>query len=122
VVEDDLVLQELIAKVLAYSDVDVLTAADGRAGVTLAREERPNLILMDRMMPVLDGIAAIKELKADPATRSIPTIAMSAGRNLRVHADDLPADGVLAKPFDIDVLLALVEFETRPDVPLSGAE
>jgi CheY-like chemotaxis protein len=100
----------------------VLTAADGRAGVTLAREERPNLILMDRMMPVLDGIAAIKELKADPATRSIPTIAMSGGRNLRVHADDLPTDGVLAKPFDIDVLLALVEFETRPDVPLSGAE
>jgi CheY-like chemotaxis protein len=104
-----------LPKVLAYSEtsLDVLTAAGGRTGVRLARERHPDLILMDLMEPVLDGVAAIKALKADPATRRIRTIAMSAGHNLRLHVDDLPADGVLAKPFDLEALLTLVEDATR---------
>ncbi|HMM41182.1 MAG TPA: response regulator, partial [Thermomicrobiales bacterium] len=105
---------------------DVHTAGDGQSGVNAARTLRPDLILMDLMLPVLDGMEATRQLKADPATRDIPVIAISAGPNLRIHASDLPADGVVAKPFDLDTLLAAITVQLRrrsaPDGPRSAAD
>lgn len=60
------------------------------------------------VLPVLDGEPALSILKEDPATRDIPTVAMSAGVNLKQHATVSKADGMLSKPFDIGALLAQI--------------
>jgi len=66
---------------------------------------------MDIMLPVMDGATAIRELKRHPETRPISIIAMSAGYNLTVHSDRLPADDVLRKPFNLDVLLTTLTLQ-----------
>jgi CheY-like chemotaxis protein len=78
------------------------------AALGLARQERPDLILMDLRLPTVDGSDAIRILKSDPETRDIPIIAVSAGSTLRAEAADLPVDAVISKPFDVDTLLAEV--------------
>jgi CheY-like chemotaxis protein len=113
VVEDDPIIQSLIVEFLSDEGFDMLSATDGRAGVEIARREHPDLILMDLMLPVVDGMSATRTLKKDPGTRPIPIIAISAGMNLRVHAEHLPADGVVGKPFDLDTLLAAVTVQLQ---------
>jgi len=68
---------------------------------------------MDLMLPVMDGASATRIIKTNPTTASIRVIAMSAGANLRLLADNLPADGVVGKPFDLDALLADVAIQLR---------
>jgi CheY-like chemotaxis protein len=116
VVEDDPVIQNLIVEFLTDEGFDVMAAADGQTGIDIAQDEHPDLILMDLMLPVLDGMAATRSLKSDPRTRAIPVIAISAGTNLRLHAERLPADGVVGKPFDLDALLAAIMVQLQaPD-------
>jgi DNA-binding response OmpR family regulator len=89
----------------------VAIARDGAQGLMLARDWSPDLILMDIMLPAVDGSTAIRRLKADPETAEIPIVAMSAGRTIRSQSEALAhADAALAKPFDIDALLAQVAF------------
>jgi len=125
-VEDDPAIRSLILELLAEEGYDVHVAVDGQSGVRAARSNRPDLILMDLMLPVLDGMAATRQLKRDPATCQIPIIAISAGTNLRIHANDLPADGVVAKPFDLDTLLAAITVQLRrrssPEGPRPAAD
>lgn len=83
-----------------------LLAGDGETALALVRETNPSVVLMDLMMPILDGFEAIRRLKADPATAHIPVIAVTAlGRSTdRQRALDIGADEYLSKPFDLDVL------------------
>jgi len=113
IVDDDPAIGEMLDELLTDEGYETLRAADGKTAIEIAQKNRPSLILMDLMLPVLDGASAIQALKADPQTRQIRIIAMSAGANLRLHADRLPADGVLGKPFDLDALLADVAIHTR---------
>lgn len=112
-VEDEPAIRSLLVELLLEEGYEVRTVEDGRAGVHAARTSRPDLILMDLMLPVMDGMAATRQIKGDPATREIPIIAISAGTNLRIHASDLPADGIVAKPFDLDSLLASITLHLR---------
>ncbi len=105
VVDDDPAIRTLLDDVLESEGYDVLHAPNGEAAVEIAKTRKPHLILMDLMMPVLDGPSAVRILKTDSRTKQIRIILMSAVMNLRHHSDDLPADGVLAKPFDLDTLL-----------------
>ena len=114
IVDDEAEIRDVLSLLLAGEDIEVVAAADGREGLRLARECRPDLILMDIHMPTLDGVTAIALLKRDPRTAHIPVIAMSAGRNLRRQVAGLSADGLLAKPFDLDELLAHVGLYNRP--------
>jgi two-component system, cell cycle response regulator DivK len=106
IVDDDPAILNMLDELLRDESYETLLAADGRTAVEIAREMSPDLILMDLMLPVMDGPTAIRELKRDPSTESIHIIAMSAGANLRMHADQLPADSVIGKPFDLNTLLA----------------
>lgn len=117
IVDDEPGVADLIDTVLREEGYTVAIARDGVEGLMLAREWDPDLILMDVMLPGLDGGAAIRRLKNDPATESIPIVAMSAASNIRRLRDELKeADGALSKPFDIDSLLAQVAFHlTRRD-------
>ncbi len=106
VVDDDPTIRDVLDQILAEYGYIPLLAGNGRVGVEIARGKQPSLILMDLMMPVMDGTTAIKLLKEDPATSWMRIIAMSAGVNLRNYAEELSADSLLGKPFDIDVLIA----------------
>ena len=81
---------------------DVMTASNGRAGIVSARTQRPDAILLDVMMPGLDGPATLAELKADPLTRDIPVVFLTAKTQAaeRTRLSELGAAGILVKPFD----------------------
>ena len=89
---------------------DVAEAANGRIALDLARSLSPALVLMDLLMPELDGFQAARLLKADPALASIPVVAVSASVYDQTQAESLCAgcDGFLPKPVDFDSLLALL--------------
>jgi len=77
-VEDNEMNRDMLMRRLQRKGFQVLTAVDGIAGVDVARAETPDLILMDMSLPVLDGWAATRRLKDDPATSAIPVIALTA--------------------------------------------
>ena len=91
----------------------VLTAVDAEAGLTLARNERPDLILMDIQLPGMDGLEATAVLKRDEATRAIPVIAVTAlamkGDEERIRAAG--CNGYVAKPISIHKFLTTVAAE-----------
>jgi two-component system, cell cycle response regulator DivK len=105
VVEDVELNRDLLVQLLE-EEYDILTAADGAAGVELAGRERPDLILMDLSLPVLDGWEATRRLKADPGTRAIPVIALTAHamRGDEERALACGCDDDLTKPIDEDAL------------------
>lgn len=112
VVEDVELNRDLLVQLLEV-DFDILTAVDGAQGVEMARKERPDLILMDLSLPVMDGWEATSILKADPDLQSIPVIAVTAhampGDERR--ARDAGADDYITKPIDEDILFAkLLEY------------
>jgi CheY-like chemotaxis protein len=114
IVDDEPAVADLIEAVLVGEGYTVAIARDGAQGLLLARDWRPDLILMDVMLPGVDGGTAIRRLKSDPETAEIPIVAMSAGRTIRRQSDELSdADAALSKPFDIDALLAQVEFHLK---------
>lgn len=89
----------------------LLIARNGREAVEITRTEKPNLIVMDVQMPVLDGLNALREIKADPATASIPVIMLTArGHTLaRSEAEGSGAAMFITKPFSPNQLLADVQ-------------
>lgn len=82
--------------------LDVRCAASGVDALTMANADRPDVVLLDLMMPGLDGLATLAKLKEDPATRDIPVIFLSAkvGAHELEHYRELGAKGILQKPFD----------------------
>ena len=107
VVEDVEFNRELIVQLLE-DDYEVLTAADGAEGIRLAEQERPDLILMDLSLPVIDGWEATRRIKADEALKGIPIIALSAHamRGDEERARQSGCDDYLSKPLDEDLLFA----------------
>src|SRR5262249_12864201 len=78
VVEDQEDLRGILRDLLTSSGYELLEAADGEAGVAKAKSDRPDLILMDIQMPVMDGYEATRQIKADPDLNAIPVIAVSS--------------------------------------------
>jgi two-component system, cell cycle response regulator DivK len=78
IVEDNEMNRDMLSRRLLKRGFDVSVAVDGEAGVAMARTERPDLILMDLSLPLLDGYQATASLKADPHTAPIPVIALTA--------------------------------------------
>src|ERR1041385_6661262 len=102
VIEDNETNMQLTTFLLQSADYTVLSAASAEAGLTLAREKRPDLILMDIQLPGMDGLQATALLKADEETRAIPVIALTAlamkGDEERIRAAG--CDGYIGKPLD----------------------
>lgn len=110
-IEDDTVVRENTAELLELSDYEVVTAANGKIGVNLAKKELPDIVVCDIMMPEMDGYGVLQALSQDPATRNIPFIFLSAKTE---HKDirkgmDLGADDYLTKPFEEEELISAIE-------------
>jgi CheY-like chemotaxis protein len=115
VVDDELSIVETLTEILAYAGYDVASASDGREGLA-ALARRPAMLLVDFMMPVMDGLQMLRALRADPATRGVPAILMSAAGLDTVRAaarlragEEAPWDAFLLKPFDPDILLRTLD-------------
>jgi len=110
IVEDNSANMTLAVFLLQSAGHAVLSARDAEAGLTLAREEQPDLILMDIQLPGMDGLQATGLLKRDDATRGIPVIALTAlamkGDEERIRAAG--CDGYIAKPMRYQEFLATI--------------
>ena len=99
-VEDNEMNRDMLSRRLLRNGFEVVIAIDGRKGVEMASTEKPDLILMDMSLPVMDGWDATRHVKADPATKSIPVIALTA------HAMVEDRDKAIAAGCD--------DFDTKP--------
>jgi two-component system cell cycle response regulator DivK len=110
IVEDEPKNLKLIRDLLQVSGYITLEATDGKQGVALARQNKPDLILMDIQMPVMDGIEATRILKADAETKAIPIIALTAqamkGDEEKIWESG--CDGYMPKPLDVKEFLRKV--------------
>ena len=109
VVEDDPWIRSLMADLLAGEGYTVVQAADGKAGLDMAEQNDPDVILLDLAMPEKSGLDVLHELKSSKPTRDIPVIVVSAYAMLMMGSDARRADGVIQKPFDLADLLMQVE-------------
>jgi len=119
-VEDNELNRDMLSRRLQRKGYEVMIAVDGEAGVKIAASERPDLILMDMSLPVLDGWEATRRLKGEPNTASIPIIALTAhvmggdrDKALAAGCDDYDS-----KPIDFERLLgkmqALLKKQEKP--------
>ncbi len=115
VIDDNLALRENTAEILELEQYNVLLASNGRAGVTIATEKIPDLILCDVMMPVLDGFGVFLELNKSLYTAGIPFIFLTAKADMmsKQRGIDLGADDYITKPFNIQLLLTTIETRIR---------
>ncbi len=107
VVDDDPAIIDFLREALEDQGYAVLAAVNG-AAVPLARERQPDLILLDILMPGMDGVEVSQRLRADPATAAIPIVAMSAQERLHATSSFMPVDDRLPKPFEIAGLYDVV--------------
>lgn len=116
VVEDNVANMTLASFLLTSAGHTVLSAADAEAGITIARTQHPDLILMDIQLPGMDGLEATAILKQDAATRPIPVIALTAlamkGDEERIRAAG--CDGYIAKPMRYQEFLATIALQLTP--------
>ena len=110
-VEDNEMNRDMLSRRLTRRGFEVIFAVDGQQGVDLARTERPDIILMDMSLPVLDGWEATRRVKADDATRSVPVIGLTAHamsgdyeRAIEAGCDDYDT-----KPVELDRLIGKIE-------------
>ena len=111
IIEDNEDVRENTAEILELSNYRVFTAENGKAGVEIAREQKPDLILCDIMMPVLDGYGVLHLLSEDPETAGIPFIFLTAKSEMADFRKGMEygADDYLTKPFEGAVLLQAIK-------------
>ena len=110
-VEDNEMNRDMLSRRLIRRGFQVVFAMDGQQGVDLARSERPDIILMDMSLPVIDGWEATRRVKADDATRSVPVIGLTAHAMAgdREKAIEAGCDDNDTKPVELDRLIGKIE-------------
>ncbi|HZY45771.1 MAG TPA: response regulator transcription factor [Anaerolineae bacterium] len=121
VVEDDEGISGTLFRGLTFEGYKVLTAADGPGGLAIARDDPPDLVVLDWMLPGLDGLEVCKRLRAAGSTPILMLTAKDAIAD-RVQGLDAGADDYLVKPFAFDELLARVRALLRRSKPVEGSE
>ncbi len=110
IVDDEPSVRQVLRKTLSKNYI-VIEAEDGEEAVNMARNEKPNLVLMDLMMPKMDGYTSCHVIKTDPVTKAIPVVMLTAvDHELNVKLSrELGADGYITKPFRSQELLDSVD-------------
>jgi|ERR1043166_1120388 CheY-like chemotaxis protein len=112
VIEDNPLNMELVVDLLEANGCRVLQAASAEEGLNLARENSPDLVLMDLSLPGMDGLAATRVLKSDPDTRKLTIIALTAHamRGDQNNALAAGCDGYLSKPIDVKSFASRIDW------------
>lgn len=116
-VEDNEMNRDMLTRRLTRKGFVIISAGDGQTAINLARSEKPDLILMDMSLPVIDGWEASVEIKSDAATRSIPIIALTAHAMMgdRERALESGCDEYETKPIDLDRLIEKIGKLSKKD-------
>jgi DNA-binding response OmpR family regulator len=123
VVDDEIYIVHILDFSLGMEGYEVITALDGEEALRKASETKPDLIVLDIMMPKMDGYETCKALKADEATKDIPVILLSAkGRNVDMQTGyDVGADEYITKPFSprklVDRINTMLGHSDSTDIP-----
>src|ERR1700741_2882231 len=114
-VEDNEMNRDMLSRRLTRNGFEVVIAVDGQQGVALATSERPDVILMDMSLPVMDGWEATRRVKADPATRAIPVIALTANAMVEDREKAMAAgcDDFDTKPVELPRLLEKIRTQLK---------
>ena len=109
-IEDDVAMGQFLKAVFGSQGFAIAVATDGREGLALARENPPDLIILDLLMPYKNGFEVLRELRGDPATRAVPVIFLSSNSREEdiVKALTAGADDFVVKPFRARELVARV--------------
>lgn len=115
IIDDNAVIHRLLTSMLAKAHYDVRDAFDGQSGLKLAREAKPNVILLDVTMPEMDGFDVVRHLKTDPVTCDIPVIFLSSRTDSadRVRGLQLGAADYVSKPVDQAELIVRIRTQIR---------
>ena len=110
IAEDSSTVRRLVAARLAADGYEVLEAADGAEALALARSDRPDLLILDKVMPKLDGFEVVRALREDPQTRTVPIVMLTERTNEEdvLGGLDLGVDEYIPKPFSPHELSARV--------------
>jgi len=116
VVDDEVHIVKIIDYKLRTAGYTVIAATDGLEGLEKARVERPDLILLDVMMPRMDGFQALEALKRDPTTKAIPVFMLTVkGKEMdRLRGLQMGIAAYITKPFSPNALLARIDETLRP--------
>ena len=112
VVEDNHEIRSAVVELLRDEGYAVEVAGNGKAALDIVGKQHLSAILLDLMLPVMDGWAFLSECRSNPRCRDIPIIVMSAAHNLELQVKRLKQQGVgavIAKPFDVEALLGVVQ-------------
>ena len=106
-IEDEVDIVTLMQARLVSQGYQMLSAFDGEEGLKMVQEEKPDLILLDKIMPKMDGLEVCQRLKSDPKTKDIPIIIVSASgeKDLPERCQAAGADDLIIKPFEPEDLL-----------------
>jgi DNA-binding response OmpR family regulator len=112
IIDDDPVIVELVTTLLQSRSYDVITAFDGVKGLEKAKIEHPNIILLDIIMPTMNGYEVCDELKKDENTMKIPVVMLTSvdSREAIRNAHQSGADDYIVKPINLTTLLAKIKF------------
>ncbi len=113
IIDDDENIRKLVSFNLTMDGHEILQAVNGKDGLKKAKKEIPDLILLDVMMPVMDGIETCKRLKKESKTQNIPIFMLSAKGQMRDldEAFDAGADNYITKPFEVEKLNDVITFK-----------
>ena len=114
VVDDEDSIREALTDTLEFEGYRVESAANGQQALAMVRATRPDAIVLDLMMPVMDGWTFMQECRKDPDCECTPVLVISAHRALQETTSTLDVQACLAKPFDLDVLVGAVERLLHP--------
>jgi len=110
IVDDEPVVRQLVRQMLS-KDYNVLEAQNGEEAISIARSQKPDTILMDMLMPKMDGLTACYIIKTSRTTRAIPVVMLTAigyELNKKLSRDVMGADGYITKPFTREALLQAI--------------
>ena len=125
IVEDDRSLADVLAYNLKQAGYEVLQACDGQDGLTQAQLKTPDMVVLDLMLPVLDGLEVCRRLRADPATKDVLILMLTAKseESDELIGFSLGADDYVTKPFSVKVLLQRVKaLERRRRGPVEESD
>ena len=119
-VEDNEMNRDMLSRRLARQGYEVVVAVDGGEAVSMATSEKPDVILMDMSLPVMDGWEATRRVKAEPATRAIPVIALTANALVEDREKALAAgcDDFDTKPVELPRLLEKIKSQLQGTDPV----
>ena len=109
VVDDDPAIRDVVADILEMSGYSVATAANGAEGLDKIRHDLPAVVLLDLMMPVMNGWEFLYACRREAPCAAVPIVVMSAARDASRAVEDLGAQAFLAKPFELEAVLRVLE-------------